>query len=156
MFLELELETALRDARADFQPADITCIHEVVKAHLSSAEGKVVPHLTGVALASGLERQEFGLALKPMQRGLNAYRVWARKAIDREASVYHENMVRANERHGKARLGAEILLDPASPNFRMKLGVLGSTEHVHSEVVQLQRFIAKTNQIEDLTMLLRA
>ncbi len=41
------------------------------------------------------------------------------------------------------------MFDTTNPNCRMKLGTLDTTEQVHDEIVQLKRFIAKTNQLED-------
>ncbi|CAJ1390130.1 unnamed protein product [Effrenium voratum] len=146
--LDLELQSALSEKRADFDHGDITIFRELVNEHATSTDRKrqALGMPTSSIAAAQLERQEFDIAMSTLKRDCDAYRIWLTQSRDREAAAYFAELQHQKQRKQKAKDIAKEMGQPSSALWTMQLTKLGKPAACYQEIEGAIKNIMKREQ----------
>ena len=147
--LELELQSALSEKSSHFTFAEVSVYKKLVQNHVADSEkklaslGKAGPTIQ----AAQLERQAFDICLAGIQHDCESFKVWFTRNMDRESSIYFQQLQHKLARKNAAKDIAANLMDKTSPVWKVKLCNLESAGEC------LQQFQAMRTQIMKLEAL---
>ena len=148
--LDLELQAALSEKTAKFSFAEIAPLKELVQEHVASSERKMVAlGKTGPSIqAAQLERQAFELTLTQIEHDLNVYQVYFNRNLDRESSVYYQQVQHKQARKAAAKDVAKKLCDRTDPLWKVKLCNLETPNSCLQEFQAMRSQIMKSESLQ--------
>lgn len=147
--LDLELQSALSEKNAQFKFSDVSVFKKLVQEHVTESEkklaalGKAGPSIQ----AAQLERQAFDICLAGIQHDCELFKVWFTRNMDRESSVFFQQLQHKLARKNAAKEIAANVMDKTSPVWKVKVSNLTSAGEC------LQQFQAMRTQIMKLESL---
>ncbi|CAK8992869.1 unnamed protein product, partial [Durusdinium trenchii] len=121
--LELELQAAVSECKADAQPADISVFKEILAVILSKRDSKLAATGQGPRITAGeLELQAFNVMMASADHDVAAFSAWRLKCSDRESAQYFQQLQHSARRQKQAREIAASVTE-AGPTWLMQLEV---------------------------------
>lgn len=150
MSLELEVQAAMSEARASFQPAELQVFKDLIAASLAKRDDKMAALGQSQRISAGeLERQAFDIMLASCEHDCLAYMNWRTKCQDRDAALYFQQIQHTAKRHRQAKDLADSVLKPG-PNFALQFSVFEKKDAANIQAaIRLQENVCKMNQLPD-------
>ena len=148
--LELELQAAVSECKADAQPADISVFKEILAVILSKRDSKLAATGQGPRITAGeLELQAFNVMMASADHDVAAFSAWRLKCSDRESAQYFQQLQHSARRQKQAREIAASVTE-AGPTWLMQLEVFQKQDSANFATVSaVADKIQRLHQLSD-------
>ncbi len=145
--LELELQSALAEKRADWNPTELTALASLLKNQAAASNASLPEEVESVRLqVTQLEQEEFSLLKKKVQYDVRVWRVWSQKVQDRQTQLYYQELEHKMQRNRVAEQLAASLFDRTHRNFRLHLIVANEQGNAQSTFAELEGLVKQLQQ----------
>lgn len=147
---ELELQSALSECKADFQPADLSKFKDVVAVALANRDSKMTAIGQGPRITAGeLEKQAFEVMLASAEHDVQSYRAWRTKCLDRDSAQYFQQLQHTARRQKQAKeIAASVTA--AGPTWQIQLDIFKKLDTANFAIVTaIADKIQRLHQLSD-------